>query len=109
MFISKYIKMYRADYCLKYFELVVSISYSFPMICIIFLYFLPHGLRAPNTIQAYQGKPQKKALFLVAPPLREGGGVRSVPLRKKDFFLKYGSFSPKIVENLFVKIRFQLF
>ena len=47
-------------------------------------------LRGPRTKKNPKGKPQKKALLLMAIK-RGGGGLRAGPLRKK----KFGTFFPK--------------
>ena len=48
------------------------------------------------------GKPQKTVIFLMAVPLRGGGGVKGFPLRKKGLF--WGLF----IEFLLIKFRVPL-
>ena len=63
----------------------------------------PRGLGPGSGKSFFRGSgSRKKSCLLSVPATKRGEGVRGVPIRKKNFFLKYGSFSPKIVESFFL-------
>ena len=75
-------KMYQADYCLEHFKLVKAQT------------FYVQGCRVREAT--------KKVLFLVSRPLRGGGRVRGVPLRKNDFFFNMALLAEKVWRIFFL-------